>query len=221
MKVGYVVLYEDGELVISKNHTLLQKKIIKDYGEFEDDNVPWKREYNKIKRVRILNQVKSNCMKKWFEDCINLTTLINFKKLDVSDCTNFSSMFSYCKSLQNINELQNWNVSNGTDFSFMFYGCRSLQDLKGLQNWNISNGTDFSGMFAYCESLQNIKGLQNWNVSNGEDFSSMFEFCTLLNEIYLSNTLDILKKEMFNKCNKTLKIYWKNHIYTYEDLLEY
>jgi len=49
----------------------------------------------------------------------------------------------------------------------------------------------------------------------------MFEFCTLLNEIYLSNTLDILKKEMFNKCNKTLKIYWKNHIYTYEDLLEY
>ena len=29
MKVGYAVLYEDGELVISKNHTLLQKKIKK------------------------------------------------------------------------------------------------------------------------------------------------------------------------------------------------
>ena len=76
-------------------------------------------------------------------------------------------------------------------------------------------------MFSNCESLQDINELQNWDVSSGKDFSSMFEFCTLLNEIYLSNTLDILKKEMFNQCNKTLKIYWKNHIYTYEDLLEY
>ena len=32
MKVGYAVLYDDGTLVISKNYTLLQKKIIKDYG---------------------------------------------------------------------------------------------------------------------------------------------------------------------------------------------
>ena len=28
MKVGYAILYEDGELVISKNHQLLNKKII-------------------------------------------------------------------------------------------------------------------------------------------------------------------------------------------------
>ena len=48
MKVGYVVLYEDGELIISKNHTLLQKKIIKDYGEFEDTNVPWINEIDKM-----------------------------------------------------------------------------------------------------------------------------------------------------------------------------
>ena len=31
MKVGYAVLYEDGELVISKNHTILPKPIFKDY----------------------------------------------------------------------------------------------------------------------------------------------------------------------------------------------
>ena len=89
MKVGYVVLYEDGELVISKNHTLLQKKIIKDYGEFEDTNVPWKNEIEKIEKVHLLNQIKSNYLRKWFNDCINLTTLINFKNLDVSDCIDF------------------------------------------------------------------------------------------------------------------------------------
>ena len=194
MKVGYVVLYEDGELVISKNHTLLQKKIIKDYGEFEDTDVPWKNEIEKIEKVHLLNQIKSNYMKEWFNDCMNLNILINFQNLDTSDCTDFSSMF---------------------------YGCKSLQNIKELQNWNVSNCTDFSYMFAYCESLQNINELETWNVSNGINFSCMFEFCTLLNEIYLSNTLDILKKEMFNQCNKTLKIYWKNHIYTYEDLLEY
>jgi len=221
MKVGYVVLYEDGELVISKNHTLLQKKIIKDYGKFEDTDVPWINKSSQIKNVQILDQVKSNYMKEWFMNCKNLTTLINLKKLDVSDCTNFSSMFSFCKSLQNIKGLQNWDISNGTDFSRMFTYCKSLQNINELQNWNVSNGTDFSRMFSFCKSLQNIKELQNWNVSNGKYFSCMFEFCTLLNEIYLSNTLDILKKEMFNKCNKTLKIYWKNHIYTYEDLLEY
>ena len=194
MKVGYAVLYEDGELVISKNHTLLQKKIIKDYGEFEDTNVPWKDELEKIERVQILDQVNSNYMKAWFENCINLNILINFQNLDVSDCTDFSRMFLNCRSLQNLNGLQNWNVSNGTDFSNMFYDCESLQDLNELQNWNVSNGTDFSRMFRNCDSLQNI---------------------------LVSNTLSILIKDMFYNCNSNLKIHWKNHIYTYADLLEY
>ena len=55
MKVGYAVLYEDGELVISKKHTVLKRKVIKDYGEFEDIKFPWKNESNKIKKVQILD----------------------------------------------------------------------------------------------------------------------------------------------------------------------
>ena len=194
MKVGYAVLYEDGELVISKNHTLLQKIIIKDYGEFEDINVPWKNESSQIKKVQILDQVKSNYMKKWFIHCNHLTTLIDFKNLNVSDCVDFSSMFAYCKSLQDLNGVQKWNVSNGTNFSDMFYNCNSLQNLNGLENWNVSKGIDFSDMFYHCKSLQ---------------------------EISLSNTLDILIKEMFYQCNPNLKIQWKKHIYTYSDLFEY
>ena len=56
MKVGYAVLYTDGTLVISKNHSLLKRKIIKDYGEFEDINVPWKKESEQIKKVQILDR---------------------------------------------------------------------------------------------------------------------------------------------------------------------
>ena len=248
MKVGYAVLYTDGTLVISKNHTLLQKTIIKNYGEFEDTSIPWKNESRQIKKVQILDQIKSNCVKEWFEDCINLTKLINFKNLDVSDCTDFSRLFSSCRSLQDLNGLQNLDVSNGTDFSYMFNNCKSLQDLNELQNWNVSNGKDFSYMFRNCESLQNLNGLQNWNVSNGKDFfsmfnnckslqdlnelqnwnvsngtefSSMFEYCESLQNILVSNTLSILNKDMFYNCNSNLKIHWKNHTYTYEDLLEY
>ena len=49
----------------------------------------------------------------------------------------------------------------------------------------------------------------------------MFFKCESLQNILVSNTLSILNKDMFYKCNPTLKIHWKNHIYTYEDLLEY
>ena len=221
MKVGYATLYDDGELVISKNHTILSKKIYKDYGEFADISVPWKNERKRINKVNILNQVKSNCMKQWFYDCTNLTSLIDFTNLDISDCEDFSWMFYSCTSLQNISALESWDVSNGTDFSRMFDNCSSLQDISALESWNVSNGTDFSYMFYNCSSLQNINGLENWNVENGMDFSFMFAHCKSLQDISVSNTLTILTKKMFYNCNPNLKIHWKKHTYTYADLLEY
>ena len=130
MKVGYAVLYDNGELVISQSHTILSKKIYKDYGEFADTSVPWKHECKRINKVKILDQVKSNCMQKWFYYCINLTSLIDFSYLDVSECTDFLEMFCGCKSLEKISTLQNWNVSNGQNFSEMFSYCDSLEEIS-------------------------------------------------------------------------------------------
>ena len=194
MKVGYAVLYDNGELVISKNHTILSKKIDKDYGEFEDTSVSWKNESKNINKVKILDQVKSNCMKEWFDDCTNLTSLIDFTNLDISDCE---------------------------DFSFMFDSCTSLQNIKALGDWDVSNGEDFSSMFRYCTSLQDISALAHWDVSNDTNFSHMFSSCTSLQFISLPNTLRYLDKNMFKDCNPNLKIRWKRCIYTYADLLEY
>ena len=220
MKVGYVVLYEDGTLVISKNHTILPQKIKIDYDKFEDTCVPWKRESAKIKKVSILDKVKSNCMKEWFYCCMNLTTLIDFKNLDVSGCTNFSHMFSYCESLQNINELQWLNVSNGVNFSDMFYHCKTLKDIDSLKTWNVSNGINFVRMFE-CTNIQNVLALENWNVLNGKKFSSIFKDCIFLQTISMPHSINYLTYTMFFNCTENLKIHWKNHIYTYEDLLEY
>lgn len=72
MKVGYVVLYQDGELVLSKDHTILSKPVEMDYGEFEDINVPWRSKKQFIVSVRILNQLKVNHMKSWFYNCEKL-----------------------------------------------------------------------------------------------------------------------------------------------------
>ena len=221
MKVGYAVLYKDGTLTISKEHTILQTKIIKDYGEFYDMNIPWKNDYEKIKIVKILNQVKSNCMRAWFLSCYNLTTLMNFQNLDVSDCKDFSDTFFSCENLKNISSLKNWNVSNGIDFSGMFFDCKSLTNISTLKNWNVSNGTNFESMFRVCIHLMNISELQNWNVSNGINFDSMFRLCFSLKEIHLPDTLCKLRANMFQDCNENLKINWKNNIYIYSDLKEY
>ena len=220
MKVGYAVLYNDGELVISKNHIILSKKIEIDYSEFEDTLVPWNNESKKIEKIQIFDQVKSNCMSKWFDGCRNLTTLLDFKNLDVSDCADFSYMFRNCESLQNLNGLQNWNVLNGTNFFAMFYKCKSLQWINELQNWNVFNGIDFSYMFSYCASLKDITALTNWNVSNGIKFSYMFANCKSLKNITLPQTLKKITTDMFYHCNN-IQIKFKKYYYNYNDLLSY
>ena len=250
MKVGYAVLYEDGKLVISKEHTILPKPIYKDFAEFEDTYIPWRCEsyYEKIKSVQILNKIKPFTVYGWFYHCKNLTALLDFQNLDVSDCEDFSCLFQDCKSLTDISSLSTWNLSNGKDFSSMFDHCESLMNISALANWNVFNGKDFCRMFAYCQSLKDISSLQNWDISNGINFSriffgckglivstalenwnmehakninGMFFSCFNLKEIHLSDTLQFLNRKMFINCNANLRIHWKGKIYIYSDLMEY
>ena len=249
MKVGYVVLYEDGELVISKEYTILQKPILENFGEFDAKIVPWQLDDMcfKIKQVRILDKVKTNYMRSWFQDCLYLTTLLDFQNLDVSDCKDFSYAFYSCLNLNSLVPLKDWNVSNGVTFKRMFMKCTSLETLKGLNTWDVSNGENFYGMFRHCETLKDMSSLKNWNVSNGEDFMDMFYNCrSLINIemgnwnlsngkyfsnmicnciclkiIQLPNTLKKLNYQIFKDCNLNLNISWKGKNYMYDDLIEY
>ena len=247
MKVGYAILYEDGTLTISKKHTILQKPIYKDYGEFDDMNIPWINNYAEIKIVKILGQVKSNNMNSWFENCYNLSTLIDFENLDVSDCKDFSYVFHGCELLTEVSALKNWNVVNGKIFECMFTHCYLLKDISALSNWNVSNGEDFSlmfcecgltdlsalinwdvskgrnffAMFRCCESLTDISNIQNWNVSNREDFTEMFMYCNLKSVFIDTWTISRNKKYINNMfaCNESLtNIYIPN---TFEQINDY
>ena len=102
VKVGYAILYEDGTLTISKKHTILQTPIYIDFGEFDDNKIPWYHEIEFIKNVQIIEPMKVTCLVYWFYHCTNLTTLIDFQNLDVSDCEEFSYLFCGCQSLKNI-----------------------------------------------------------------------------------------------------------------------
>ena len=229
MKVGYAVLYKDRTLVVSANpikqfkkFIILssKKKIYKNYGKFDDDNVPWKKDSKEIKTVQILDYVKSNCMEEWFADCINLTTLINFQNLDVSDCEIFKCTFERCSSLKDISSLQNWDVSNGKDFYHTFGSCKLLTDIKSVQNWNVSSGRSFLGMFCHCTLLETIN-IKNWNLMNEKNFANFCMNCTNLKKIYLPNSIKVIKENIFLFCNSNLKIVWKDKIYNYSDLEEY
>ena len=98
---------------------------------------------------------------------------------NVSNGTNFSSMFWGCSLLTDIKPLEKWNVSNGTNFGLMFTACSNLSDIKPLEEWNVSNGVAFNSMFEGCTSLFDIKPLQRWNISNGKYFERMFRGCAL------------------------------------------
>ena len=82
--------------------------------------------------------------------------------------------------ISEIKPLEKWNVSNGSNFMSMFSKCSSLSDITPLENWDVSNGIGFTYMFSECSSLSDIKALIKWNVK--ERFDSMFEDCPLLKD---------------------------------------
>ena len=103
---------------------------------------------------------------------------IDISSWDVSNVTNMTRMFCWCKELESIGDISGWDVSSIRNMIGMFYECRSFnQDLSG---WNVSNVTSMSFMFYNCKSFnQDISG---WNVSNVIYNNKIFENCPIKNE---------------------------------------
>ena len=89
MKVGYAVLYDDGTLVISNAKLNLKKTVFKDFGEFEDDKIPWNQEnqdINQIKQIVINDKIKVSTMLGWFSNLRQLTEVFGLKNINTSYC---------------------------------------------------------------------------------------------------------------------------------------
>lgn len=102
--------------------------------------------------------------------------------IDTSNATSFRQMFDSCRMSEI--DLRSWDVSNVTDFTSMFAYNYNLATVN-LIGWDVSNVTDCDSMFAGCGGLSNIllETGTNWEeemIYLSDGGSGMFDNCTRL-----------------------------------------
>ena len=113
----------------------------------------------------------------------NLTTVLNFDKINTENVTNMDLMLCGCSSLTQI-DVSKINTKNVTRMGSTFNGCRSLTSLD-VSKWDTSKVRSMNSMFDKCRSLTNID-VSKWNTSNVTDMDSMFNGCSSLTSLDVS-----------------------------------
>jgi surface protein len=90
------------------------------------------------------------------------------------------NLFSNCTSLTEINGVETWNVSDVTNFSSLFQKCILLETMD-LSNWDIKSGAIMETMFDGCSNLTTLKF--PLHVQQPSNVQSMFANTFLLTRI--------------------------------------
>lgn len=109
-------------------------------------------------------------------------------KINTSNVTNMSSMFSYCSNLTAISGISDWDTSNVTTMEGMFSYCSNLTELD-LSGWDTSNATGMNSMgsmFYSCVNLE-ILNISNFDMTNVTSTWVMFDKCNKLHTLRLDN----------------------------------
>ena len=105
---------------------------------------------------------------------------IDISGWDVSNVTDMSCMFLYCKALKTVGDLSKWDVSKVTNMGSMFFKCEKLESVGDISKWDVSKVTNMEFMFCNCESFN--QDIYNWNVSSVISMDYIFWGCPLKNE---------------------------------------
>ena len=152
----------------------------------------------------ILANPNSNYMfsnSKYGSEFKKLTAIENLGRLDTSNVTDMSCMFSYCEGLTNI-DVSGFDTSNVTDMSCMFSDCSGLTSID-VSNFNTSKVTEMGAMFSDCSGLTSID-VSNFNTSKVTNMYIMFNDCEGLTSLDLSNfdTSNVIDMNcMFSYCS--------------------
>ena len=114
---------------------------------------------------RVSNIKTTQYTSQFFNSCINLESATN---IDTSASTDysFSSMFNSCSKLKEVSFTS--STSNITDFTYMFSQCKSLTSIPQLDT---SSGTNFSNMFYNCSNLKRIEGISFKSLNKTVNYS--------------------------------------------------
>ena len=95
---------------------------------------------------------------------------------DVSNVTNFNSMFSTAGSFNS--DISSWDVSNVTDMGGMFFQNYAFD--QDISSWDVSNVTYMSQMFNVASAFD--QDISSWDLSNVESLDYMFAEATSFNQ---------------------------------------
>ena len=179
----YAVLYKDGLLSLQAGADTdpSHGEVIGKWA-WDGSSRPWCDKRARVRSVVARDRVAVSNGDEMFRDLANCRSM-DLSRLDVSNASGLSSIFSGCSRLQSL-DLSGWDVTNAPDLSHMFYGCSSLTSLD-LSGWDVSNASDLHNMFSGCSSLTSLD-LSGWDVSGAWDLSSMFSSCSSLQSLDVS-----------------------------------
>ena len=167
---------------------------------------------------------------KWFQNCVNLDTIIGMKNLNTEMVTDMSYMFNNCPKLTDDDlDFSNFNTASVTNMSSMFKDCSRLvqpdlssfdtrsctnmnnmfSDCTGLISLDLSmfkttNGS-FNSMFSNCYNLESLN-MGSFDVDNNYVCNEMFKNCSRLHELVIPSAFNTLT-EAFVGCNYLFEVY--------------
>ncbi|MFK4957844.1 MucBP domain-containing protein [Lactococcus garvieae] len=106
-----------------------------------------------------------------FSTLLTVTTIEGLEKLDTSQVTNMSGMFSNLKALTSL-DVSHFDTSQVTNMSGMFSNLNTLTSLD-VSHFNTSQVTNMSDMFANMEALTSLD-VSHFDTSQVTNMSGMF-----------------------------------------------
>ena len=162
---------------------------------------------NSLTKVDLSNFHCSNAkdMSHMFENCNQLTEIINLNNIITSSVTNMESLFQNCFQLTSL-DISNFDTSKVVNMRSMFFNCQNLENLD-LSNFNTNKVGDMSYMFSYCSKIKTLD-LSNFKATNTK-MECMFNGCLELESIIFQNTDTFMvnnMKAMFQNCYKLTSV---------------
>lgn len=131
----------------------------------------------KFMRLRKWGILRLGNTGKCFQGCLNMSVEADDIP-DLSGISNFSYMFTDCRSMTTIPRVSKWDVSLVTDMRFMFLRCAKFN--SDIGPWDMSNVTDIINMLQDADSFN--QNISSWKLPKVKFLSMVFSGCDAFNQ---------------------------------------